>query len=91
MEEKEQSALHSSELVRLGSDPKDPGDEIWRLSLQLRFLKEELDVFAWRCRKELSLESICLLEVIQSLCDSMLYESCEMYCKKSMERPPEGQ
>lgn len=87
----EESALHSSELLKLSSDPKDPGDEIWRLSLQLRFLKEELDIFARRSRKELSLESICFLEAIQSWCDSMLYESCEMYCKKSMERPPEGQ
>ena len=89
MDREEVSALHSSELEKLGSDPKDPGDELWRLSIRIRILKEQLDEFAQRCCEELSLENVCFLEGIQCWCDDILYECCEMYCKKSREEPPE--
>lgn len=85
----ETSSLHSSELAKLGSDPEDPGDEIWRLSLLIRMMKEQLDKFTEECRGELSLENICFLEGIQDWCDNMLYESCEMYSRKGRKKSPE--
>ena len=68
-----------------GATQRTPG----MLSLRIRILKEQLDEFAQRCCEELSLENVCFLEGIQCWCDDILYECCEMYCKKSREEPPE--
>lgn len=78
----EVSALHSNELIKLPHDPSDLKDDIWQLSLQIRILREQVDDFKEDYEKLVN-QQLCILEALLSWCDSLLYQSCELYCKHS--------
>ena len=87
MNVEETSALHSSELMKLPRDPSDPNEDIWQLSLQIRMLREQMGEFEAGLYRTID-EQMSVLEGLLCWCDSLLYESCALYVKKT--DSPEG-
>jgi len=79
---RELGALHSSELMKLPHDPSDENDDIWQFSLQVRCLREQMIEFEEDLHKTIN-EQLCTLDGLLSWCDSLLYQSCELYTKRS--------
>ena len=89
MNAKETGTLHSSELMKLPHDPSDPNEDIWQLSLQIRALREQMDEYEIGLHKVIN-EQMCMLEGLLNWCDSLLYQSCELYSRRARENSPEG-
>ena len=82
MNVRKENALCSSELMKLPPDPDSQNEDIWELSLQVRSLREQLEEFEKVCEQKFT-EQMCTLEGLLTWCDSLLYQSCELYCKRS--------
>lgn len=82
MNMKEISALHSSELMKLPYDSTDPNDDLWQLGLEIRSLREQLEEFEADCRRQMA-----VLEGLLHWCDDLLYQTCELYCRRREENP----
>lgn len=80
----EQGALHSSELAKLPHDPNDRNEDIWQLTMAIRSLRDQMEEFEAECQRTVN-EQLCTLEGLLSWCDSLLYQSSELYCKRSKE------
>lgn len=80
----EQGALHSSELAKLSPDPDDRNDDIWQLTMAVRSMREQLEVFEAECQRKAN-EQLCTLEGLLQWCDSLLYQSCELYNRRAQE------
>lgn len=89
MSMKKTGALRSEELMKLSHDPSDPNEDIWQLSLQIRALWEQLDEYETGLHRVID-EQMCILEGLLNWCDSLLYQSCALYCKREKNDSPEG-
>ena len=89
MSAKETGALRSGELMKLPHDPSDPNEDIWQLSLQIRTLREQLNEYETGLHRAID-EQMCILEGLLNWCDSLLYQSCELYSRRAENNPPEG-
>lgn len=81
---KDKGALHSSELAKLPRDPDDRNEDIWQLTMTIRSLREQLEEFEAECQRKVN-EQLCTLEGLLKWCDSLLYQSCELYSKRAKE------
>ena len=83
--------MRSSELMKLPHDPSDPNEDIWQLSLEIRTLREQMEESEEGFHRAIS-EQICILEGLLSWYDSLLYQSCDLYCKRERREnnSPEG-
>lgn len=81
---KNQGALHSGELAKLPRDPDDRNEDIWQLAMTIRSLREQLEEFEAECQRKVN-EQLCTLEGLLKWCDSLLYQSCELYSKRAKE------
>jgi len=81
---KDKGALHSGELAELPRDPDDRNEDIWQLTMTIRSLREQLEEFEAECQRKVN-EQLCTLEGLLKWCDSLLYQSCELYSKRAKE------
>lgn len=76
------SGLHSSELAKLPPDPDDPNEDIWELTMMVRSLREQMEDFEKECEGKLE-QQMVTLEGLLYWCDSLLYQSCELYSRRA--------
>ena len=80
----EHGALHSSELAKLPHDPNGLNEDIWQLTMTIRSLRDQLEEFEAECQKKIT-EQLCTLEGLLQWCDTLLYQSCEIYSRSAKE------
>lgn len=81
----ETSGLHSSELAKLPHDPNDPNEDIWELTMVIRILREQMEDFEKEWKEKLE-QQMATLEGLLYWCDSLLYQSCELYSRRAQEK-----